>query len=210
MNKLNDSPQSGSGMLALFCDLKESDQSDFRPWLTEDLFPARVNIGFKNCASFDRMSGDGSEFVTLYEMPSLGYLYGEPYQCLRRQRNPRDAAYHEKFQNPERYTLSWTGPELSGSAAGFSSYIYVDRLDLRETNVQEFNMWFVGTYLPALAKIKNLVRVRRYLSMEGKQGHFILHEFEIGSVMENSVWLSMRSDIVGSTSALYKRVAQAP
>ena len=209
MLTLSDSPQTGSGMLAVFCDLALEDQADFRPWLTEDMFPARVKIGFNVCASFDRISGMGPEFVTLYEMPSLGHLYGEPYQALRRVRKPRDAAYHEKFQNPERYTLSWSGPELSEKSAEFAPYIYVDRFDLVDSAAQDFNIWFVGTYLPALAKLPSISRVRRYLSMEGTPKHFVLHEVSDKAVLDSADWQSARVEIAEATSALYKCIIQA-
>ena len=195
-------------MLAIFCDLAIEDQADFRPWLTEDMFPARVQIGFDACASFDRISGEGPEFVTLYEMPSLGHLYGEPYQALRRVRKPRDAAFHEKFQNPERYTLSWSGPELSENTGKFAPHIYVDRFDLADSAAQDFNIWFVGTYLPALSKLSSISRVRRYISMEGTPKHFVLHEFSDGAILDTADWLSARSEMVEATSALYKCIVQ--
>lgn len=210
MNKLNDMPQGGSGMLAVFCDLALEDQADFRPWLSEDMFPARVEIGFQACGSFDRISGDGPEFVTLYEMPSLGHLYGAPYQGLRQVRKPRDAAYHEKFQNPERYTLSWSGPELSETPDGFARYIFVDRFDLTQSDAQAFNMWFVSRYLPALETVPGLTRVRRYLAMEGTPKHFILHEFDDEAVLKNTAWPSARTGMTAATSALYQRIIHAP
>jgi hypothetical protein len=206
---LNDLPLGGSGLLAIFCDLKDEDQTDFRPWLSEDMFPARVEIGFNACASFDRISGAGPEFVTLYEMPSLGHLYGEPYQALRRVRKPRDAAYHDKFQNPERYTLSWSGPELSENTGGFAPYIYVDRFDLADSAAQDFNIWFVGTYLPVLSKLPSISRVRRYISMEGTPKHFVLHEFADEAILDSADWQSARSEMNEATSALYKSIVQA-
>jgi hypothetical protein len=208
--KLSDHAQGGSGMLAVFCDLAREDQADFRSWLTEDMFPARVEIGFNACASFDRVQGEGPEFVTLYEMPSLGHLYGEPYQGLRRMRNLRDAAYHEKFQNPARYTLSHVGPELGDTTGGFARFIYVDRFELAEDAAQEFNMWFVGNYLPTLAEHPGIMRVRRYLAMEGTPKHFVMHEFAKDSVVDSSDWQNARAEMTDATSALYKRIVQAP
>lgn len=197
-------------MLAVFCDLAVEDQADFRPWLTEDMFPARIAIGFNACASFDRVQGDGPEFVTLYEMPSLGHLYGEPYQGLRRVRGPRDAAYHEKFQNPERYTLSWTGPEISENKSSFTPYIFVDRFNISEGDTQAFNIWFVSVYLPALIEVAGVVRVRRYLSMEGTPKHFVLHEFSDAAVLETAGWQKVRSEMKDATSALFERIVQSP
>jgi len=205
----NDIPLGGSGMLAIFCDLAPEDQADFRPWLSEDMFPARIDIGFNACASFDRVSGSGPEFVTLYEMPSLGHLYGEPYQALRRVRNPRDAAYHQKFRNPARYTLSWTGPELSSNSTGFSPFIFIDRFDLADRDIQDFNMWFTGSYLPALGKLTGVHRVRRYLAMEGAPQHFVLHEFEDAADADIEEMADLRSRFENSISALYKQIVSA-
>ncbi|MFC1665120.1 hypothetical protein ACFL17_05825, partial [Pseudomonadota bacterium] len=155
----------------------------------------------------------GSPYVTLYEMPSLGHLYGGPYQALRRVRNPRDADYHQKFRNPERYTLSWTGPELGsenrGRENGFAPYVHIDRFKLPEREVQTFNMWFVGNYLPSLAKIPEVIRTRRYLAMEGSPIHFVLHEFSHSTVVKGAEWKSLRTEFSGGTSGLYRRVIHA-
>lgn len=181
MAELIDAPTGGTGLLAIFCDLDEADQSDFRPWLTEDMFPARMAIGFNACASYDRVAGEGQQFLTLYEMPSLGHLYGEAYQGLRRQRKPRDAAYHKKFRNPDRYTLAWSGPELRSpkhETHEFGPFIQIDRFDLEASDTQAFNIWFVADYLPRISRQMDDIRIRRYLSMEGQVSHVVLHEAE--------------------------------
>jgi len=206
---LNDSALGGTGLLAIFCDLVDSDKPDFRPWLSEDMFPARIDIGFNACGSFDKVQGDGPEFVTMYEMPSLGHLYGEPYQALRRVRKPRDAAYHKKFRNPERYTLNWAGPELSSGGGGFSSYVAIDRFDLPQDAAQEFNISFVCDYLPALEKIPGVLRVRRYLSMEGTPSHFVLHELSDVDVLESVNGIQARNKFRDTTSGLYRRMIEA-
>ncbi|MBO6782762.1 MAG: hypothetical protein JJ899_05740 [Alphaproteobacteria bacterium] len=177
MSGLRDTPSGGTGLLAIFCDLDEADRADFRPWLVEDMFPPRRAIGFTACASYDRVDGDGQQFLTLYEMESLGHLYGEAYQALRRNRDPRDAAYHAKFRNPDRYTLAWTGPELAdGATTGLAEHIRVDRFDLPEDEAQGFNIRFVGEFLPSIEAQAGITRVRRYLAMEGTPTHFVLME----------------------------------
>jgi hypothetical protein len=189
MSELLDLPTGGTGLLAIFCDLDEADQADFRPWLTEDMFPARVQIGVNACASYDRISGEGQGFLTLYEMPTLGHLYGEAYQGLRRQRNPRDAAYHEKFRNLDRYTLAWAGPELASSRdrdVGLAPYLQIDRFDLEASDTQAFNIWFATEYLPVITRHPGDIRVRRYLSMEGQSAHVVLHEIADPSVTESN------------------------
>ena len=78
MLEVNHIPDNGSSMLAVFCDLTIEDQKDFLPWLKEDMFPACLNIGFKSCASYNLIEGNCSDFVTLYEVQSLGDLYDSP------------------------------------------------------------------------------------------------------------------------------------
>lgn len=179
MPEIIDTTPGGTGLLAVFCDLDDPDRADFRPWLQEDMFPARMAIGFNACASYDLIAGAGQQFLTLYEMPNLGYLYGEAYQALRRTREPRDAAYHQKFRNPDRYTLTWAGPELgtrTGGAGSLASFIQIDRFDLAESDIQTFNFWFATEYLPTIERNRDDIRVRRYLSMEGPHPHVVLHE----------------------------------
>ena len=174
--KLSHMPNNGSAMLAVFCDLAAKDQIDFRPWLAEDMFPARLNIGFNNCASFNLIKGEGTEFVTLYETPSLGKLYDVQYQALRKMRTPRDTAFHKKFQNLERYILSWVGPEISRTKNSFSTYIRIDRFDPEYHLIEDFNTWFMNTYVQALAKSTEIVGLRRYISIEGPHKYFFIQE----------------------------------
>ncbi|MDE0779508.1 MAG: hypothetical protein OSB67_02030 [Alphaproteobacteria bacterium] len=209
MSNLKDSPESGSGLLAIFCDLDEPDRADFRPWLSEDMFPTRNAIGFNTCASYDLIAGNGQQFVTLYEMPSLGHLYGEPYQALRQTRGPRDAAYHAKFRNPDRYTLAWVGPELvcaAGNVQDLAPFIQMDRFDLHESDVQTFNIWFVTVYLPSIAQLSYNVRVRRYLSMEGGIAHVVLHEFTGPSQVDGDGFRNLGELPVRRQRGRYKKV----
>ncbi len=220
---IENGPTRGTGMLAMFVDLDDQYQEEFREWLTRDMFTARLNIGFHACASYDRLSdapvqgAAPQKYVTVYEMNSLGDLYGEPYQGLRRVRDPLDAAFHERFQRPDRYTLSWSGPELTGGAPGFAPVIHVDRFDLAAENAQAFNIWFVTEYLPACEKVPGLVRVRRYLAAEGEPRHVIFHEFESADGLTDADWQAARQDDTWALadmhpggSAAYTRVVAAP
>lgn len=209
MAEISDTPGRGTGLLAIFCDLDVDDRADFRPWLIEDMFPARMQIGFNACASYDRVAGEGQQFLTLYEMPSLGHLYGEAYQGLRRVRKPRDAAYHEKFRNPERYTLAWTGPELASVGrmdATLGEFIRVDRFNLNPSAVQDFNIQFVTRYLPAMAQSADVIRLRRYLSMEGSPSHLLLREYADSMEYADPLWQDLGEDVKELRSALYRRV----
>ena len=210
MLKLNHIPNNGSAMLAIFCDLSDEDKKDFRPWLAEDMFPARLNIGFTNCASFSLIEGNGSEFVTLYETPSLGHLYNTPYQELRQKRTPRDAEYHKKFQNPERYTLTWVGPEISQKKSGFAPYISVERFDIKNNLIGEFNSWFVSTYIPTMLNSKNRISLRRYMSVEGPHKNFVIQEFTDSEISANNKPSNLKNSSEISISGIYKRIIQSP
>ena len=213
MGEISDTASGGTGLLAIFCDLDVADRADFRPWLTEDMFPARMAIGFNACASYDRITGTGQQFLTLYEMPSLGHLYGAAYQGLRRDRNSRDAAYHRKFRNPERYTLAWTGPEFVSGCRAVQKpgrMLRVDRFDLTASGVQDFNIGFVTGYLPALARSGGVVRLRRYLSMEGVPSNLVIRELAAGADDPGPLGWDAGAGVRGHRSALYSCVIASP
>ena len=195
-------------MLAIFCDLTIKDQADFRPWLDEEMFPARLKIGFKNCGSFNLLKGEGSNFVTLYEVPSLGYLYDLPYQELRQTRTSRDAEYHKKFQNPERYTLSWIGPEIRKKTPGFAPYISIDRFNLGDNLIEEFNTWFVNSFIPALTNSDNILGLRRYISVEGPHQHFTIQEHLNPQINRNDIDKMQKTKFGKNISGIYERVIQ--
>ena len=210
MRKLQHKPGNGSGLLAIFCDLAAVDQADFRPWLIEDMFPARQKIGFKDCASFNLIDGKGSEFVTLYETPSIGHLYGLPYQNLRQTRNPRDQNYHNKFQSPQRYTLNWVGPEISKKINGFSKYIIISRFDLKDWLIPDFNIWFVCTYIPSLLNTKNIVGLRRFISLEGPHKNFVIKEILKPQKSDVDNLRSENKKFETHITGTYERIIQIP
>ena len=209
MLKVSDMPNNGSAMLAIFCDLSPEDQSQFRPWLLEDMFPARLKIGFRNCASFDLVKGEGPEFVTLYETPSLGHLYDVPYRALRELRTPRDAAYHKKFQNPERYILAWTGPEITRKTDDFATYIKIDRFNLKNHLIEEFNTWFFTTYISAFVRSLETLSLRRYISVEGSHNYFIVHEIIDPEIPQTNEYLGHKVKFGTNISGIYKKVIQS-
>ena len=219
----SDVAQLGTGMLAMFVNLDTEWHKEFRTWLQEDMFTARLNIGFNACASYDLIHGTNSlvasaqTFLTLYETASMGVLYSEPYQSLRRERNSKDVTFHERFLDTERYILSWVGPELAGGEPGFSPFLFLDRFDLSAENNQDFNFWFVTEYLPACDEINGLIRLRRFTTIEGGSGIFLFHEFDELSALTGEAWNSIRGNAAwdrvnhhrgGSVS--YQRVIYAP
>jgi len=196
----------GTGLLAVFVDLDVEDRAGFRPFLAEDMFPPRREIGFGPAASFDSIDGGTQQFLTLYVAPSLGDLYGAPYQVLRSQRGERDAAYHDKFRNQDRYVATWTGPEVSSLDPNqFASHLYVDRFDFSNDAIQEFNIWFACDYLPGMAEVPGVISVRRYLAVEGSPINIVLHELTDRSVVQDDGWLALRGELRDATSGLYVR-----
>ncbi|MFL2932192.1 MAG: hypothetical protein ACJZ47_05220 [bacterium] len=210
MVELNHAPNNGSAMLAVFCDLAFEDQADFRPWLIEDMFPARLKIGFQSCASFDLSHGQGSQYLTLYETPSLGHLYDIPYQELRRKRKPRDAAYHKKFQNPHRYTLNWIGPEISKKESGFAPYLCIERFVPKDSLIEEFNTWFVSSYIPTFLNLDNIVGLRRFISIEDPHQFFVIQELTDLEKYRNDEQKAQKKNFGMNISGIYQRIIQSP
>ena len=202
----------GTGLLAVFCDLAPEWQIDFRPWLADDMFPSRVTIGFGPAASFDlipdamtmQSATPPQAFVTCYIAPTLGDLYGAPYQGLRMTRAPRDATYHQQMQNPARYTAGWVGPGIESSEPGFAPVLAIDRFDLAPSDIQAFNIWYETEYLPACRDVPGLVRLRRYLAMEGEHQHFLAYEFSSDQDLTGNAWQKLR------TAEIWDRCRFAP
>ncbi|MEK6711892.1 MAG: hypothetical protein AABZ64_15090 [Nitrospinota bacterium] len=214
----------GLGLLAIFCDLESRWHQEFRAWLAEEMFPARLDIGFCCCASYDLVPGEGDDrssfappFLTLYETPALADLYGEPYAALRRDRGERDRAFHQRMLGVERYTLAAGGLPPAGGEPGLGPLAFVDRFDLRPAEVDGFNGWFEAEYAPWCAKVPGCIRVRRYLAMEGAPRHFVLHEFGSEAFLDHSLWRALRHEehwsptaMTHGSPALYRRAVQAP
>ena len=201
-------PSSGTGLLLLLCNLAPQWHAEFRAWLAEDMFPARRAIGFKGCASYDRVAAGAqpgaAQFLTLYDVASVGELYGAPYQALRSNRDARDAAFHARFRDLYRSTLAWVGPELAsprtdggGAGYGFAPLVGLTRFALPARDVPRFNAWYVESYLPQCAALPGVSRVRRYLRVEAtpcdRYPHTIVHEFAAADAEASASWLELCS-----------------
>ena len=203
MIKLTNKPANGSGLLAIFCDLDPKDQKEFHPWLLNEMFPARLKIGFNSCASFEKISGNGQKFLTLYEVDNIVYLYDRPYQKLRENRSPLDTKFHESFINPSRYILTLIAPLIEKDHSGFLDYVKITRETITGANVQKYHSNFI-------TKINNLnlLPLRRYITVEGEHDNFtIIEADEINKIID----LDINNKISSSNNqidALYKREIQ--
>ncbi len=203
MIKLTNKPANGSGLLAIFCDLDPKEQIEFHPWLLNEMFPARLKIGFNSCASFEKISGDGQKFLTLYEVDNIVSLYDRPYQKLRENRSPLDTKFHESFINPSRYILTLIPPLIEKDHSGFLDYVKITRETITGANVQKYHSNFI-------TKINNLnlFPLRRYLTVEGEHDNFtIIEAEEINKIID----LDIDNKISFSNNqidALYKREIQ--
>ena len=181
--KLTNKPVNGSGLLAIFCDLDPKDQKEFHPWLVNEMFPARLKIGFYSCASFEKISGDGQKFLTLYEVDNIVSLYDKPYQKLRENRSPLDTKFHERFINPSRYTLTLIPPSIEKDHSGFLDYVKITRETITGADVQKYHSNFI-------AKINNLdlLPLRRYITIEGEHDNFtIIEAKEINKIIDHDI-----------------------
>lgn len=203
MIKLTNKPANGSGLLAIFCDLDPKDQKEFHPWLLNEMFPARLKIGFNSCASFEKISGNGQKFLTLYEVDNIVSLYDRPYQKLRENRSPLDTKFHKSFINPSRYILTLIPPLIEKDHSGFLDYVKITRETITGANVQKYHSNFI-------TKINNLnlLPLRRYITVEGEHDNFtIIEAEEINKIID----LDIDNKISSSNNqidALYKREIQ--
>ena len=203
MIKLTNKPANGSGLLAIFCDLDPKDQKEFHPWLVNEMFPARLKIGFYSCASFEKISGDGQKFLTLYEVDNIVSLYDKPYQKLRENRSPLDTKFHERFINPSRYTLTLIPPSIEKDHSGFLDYVKITRETITGADVQKYHSNFI-------AKINNLdlLPLRRYITIEGEHDNFtIIEAKEINKIIDYDIGNKILSSN-NQIDALYKREIQ--
>ena len=201
--KLTNKPVNGSGLLAIFCDLDPKDQKEFHPWLVNEMFPARLKIGFYSCASFEKISGDGQKFLTLYEVDNIVSLYDKPYQKLRENRSPLDTKFHERFINPSRYTLTLIPPSIEKDHSGFLDYVKITRETITGADVQKYHSNFI-------TKINNLdlLPLRRYITIEGEHDNFtIIEAKEINKIIDHDIGNKILSSN-NQIDALYKREIQ--
>ncbi len=183
MLKLTNKPINGSGLLAIFCDLNIEDQKEFHPWLLNEMFPARLKIGFNSCASFEKIDGDGQKFLTIYEVDNIVYLYDQPYQKLRENRSQLDTKFHKSFINPSRYTLQLIPPSIEKDQKGFLNYIKISRRNINSVDKQKYHSNFISNIHHS-----DTLPLRRYINIEGEHNNFtIIESNEIDKINEHQI-----------------------
>ena len=109
-----------------------------------------------------------------------------------------------------RYSLAWVGPEVSKKKIGFGPFIHIERFDVTDNLVEEYNSWFVTTYLPSLLKSSNTISLRRYIAVEGVHRYFVIREFlEHNAIVDNTVLIEY-AGYKSYISGVYQRLIRSP
>ncbi len=177
VKNMNNSHEYPSALLAIFCNLEDNDQKNFLPWLKEEMFQARIDIGFKSCATFELIEGYGQQNLTMYEVLNLAELYDTPYQALRTNRSERDQYFHSIFQDHERYILNILGPSIGKITTGFHDYIFIERFNIHEHEISDYHSW-LASYKSNNHQQYNFCTYRTFTTIEGPHNNFCITEFQ--------------------------------
>ena len=93
---------------------------------------------------------------------------------------------------------------------GFGPFIHIEIFDVTDNLVEEYNSWFVTTYLPSLLKSSNTISLRRYIAVEGVHRYFVIREFlEHNAIVDNTVLIEY-AGYKSYISGVYQRLIRSP
>ncbi len=111
-------------VLALWNDIDPARGAEYERWHTREHVPERVWVpGFRSGTRYERLSGEGARWFTLYAFDSLAPLASKAYQDLVHNPTPWSASMRPAFRNFLRriYTVD------SGAGEGIGSVLMVAR-----------------------------------------------------------------------------------
>jgi hypothetical protein len=145
----------GTGVLAVWNDIAEENESEYNDWYTNQHLPERVGIeGFLRGRRFHRTSDDpGQKYFTLYEVESTATLTSEPY--MERLNDPTDWTKRVTplFLNGTRTACSVT-TSVGRGTGGYATTIEFGAAADREG---ELRSWLVDDVLPKLVTAPDIV-----------------------------------------------------
>ena len=86
----------------------------------------------------------------------------------------------------------------------------MERFNPEDDLIEEFNSWFVRTYIPIFLNSDFIVGLIRFVSIEGPHKFFILKEFIGLENFKNDVQRTQKTKFGMDVSGIYQRIIQSP
>ena len=188
----------GTGLLMLWTDVDKEYEAEFNRWYNEEHIHHLLKVpGFLSAGRYEAISG-GPKYLAMYELEEPSVLRTQAFLDEVRfrpspwrtktsgghvGRNYILQAYrqiHPARTNPVELTM---GP---------SPYLQMGRMDIPATMEEEWNAWYNTVYTQDYLTVPGVMRVRRFMVVEGQPKYLTVYEFERPDVPKSEAWNRVR------------------
>lgn len=199
--------QHGMGLFIELLDFEPGCEEGVRVWLDDEHMRRTLLIpGVCGGASYEAIHG-GPRFVNLYEGESAQSFYTQAFLSRNGASSRREREVTMRRTVEMRLLCAQIYPPYPFSeplcptveVAGLAPVILLARMSPPPERMADLHAWYTQDRVPRLEKVPGVVRVRRYVAVEGQPTLVALYEMEAEDVIEGSAWkraISRRSRLV--------------
>jgi hypothetical protein len=188
----------GTGLLMLWTDVDPEHEGEFNRWYNEEHLTHLLSVpGFLSAGRYVALKG-GPKYLAMYELEEPNVLRTSAFLDEVRYRPTPWRAKASGGHIGRNYILNVyrqiyparTNPiELT---MGPPPYLQMGRMDIPAHLEEEFNDWYNTAYIPNYLAVPGVLRVRRYVVIDGQPRYLTVYEFERPDIPESEAWKRMR------------------
>jgi hypothetical protein len=178
------------GLLFVMTDIPPEIEADFNDWYDAEHVPERLAIpGFRGARRYRAVEG-APAYQALYDLESIAVLDSPAYKQLNETPSERTRRIVPQFRNAHRgvYTQIFPeGAEAEPAPPGAAALLLVGiapPLGYEE----EFEAWYNLEHLPALARVPDVLRARRFAPADGSNKYLAVYELADADVPLTDRW----------------------
>ena len=188
----------GTGLLMLWTDVDPPYEADFNEWYNHEHIKHLLEVpGFLSGGRYVALKG-GPKYLAMYELEDPSVLRSAAFlDDVRfrpspwRQKSSGGHVGRNYILNAYRQIFpARTNPvDLT---MGMSPYLQMGRMDIPAHMEEEFNDWYNTVYIPDYLTVPGVIRVRRFVVIDGQPKYLTVYEFERPDVPQSAAWNKVR------------------
>lgn len=160
----------------------------FEHWYDTDHIARRLvldgYVGARRYWELEPADGAAPHHLAIYDLESLDAVATPGYLRLKADPGPETEHFLGSVTGFTRFTTTLISDQ--GEPGAHGDFLSVVAFEVPESDVEEFEDWYLGEHVPLLLEADDWLRVHRYRVVDGAGGpwtHLALHELASAEVM---------------------------
>jgi hypothetical protein len=173
-------------LLFVAADFEPSREAAVNEWYDRRHVPQRRNLpGWRTAGRYELIAGAhpgqiGPKYAASYDLDSVDALRTDEYQALSRPpiQTDEDREMVQSFQNSMRCVMTLLSETIGDASAPYETAQVLNAVGLQphQGYEEEYNAWYDEEHIPLISSVPGVLRVRRFLGVEGPLRYLTLWE----------------------------------